>query len=148
MTRSRRSMLGGVAGAGVALLAGCAGGGERTGSDGEPTESETAGAETATATPTPTTNNPTATIRYDGGPVTLDEGGEASVELRYDTSGGTVASTDFSTIGQPSGSGAGILEYDDYAEVQFDTRGEFVIQLTVTFEDGRRARDTVDISVE
>ncbi|MFC6757970.1 MULTISPECIES: hypothetical protein [Haloarcula] len=105
-------------------------------------------AATAAATSTPSESEPTATRQYDGGPVTLDEYGEASVELSYDTSGGTVTDADFSIIAQPSGSGADILEYDDYAEVQFDTRGTYTVQLTVTFADGTRASDTVDISVE
>ena len=144
MVRSRRSMLGIASGA-VALLSGCGGLGT------EPTEREAGSTETAATaatTSTPSEGEPTATIQYEGRPVTLDEDGEASVDLYYDTSGGTVADTDFSTIAQPSGSGAGILEYDDYAEVQFDTRGTYTVQLTVTFADGARARDTVDISIE
>ncbi|MBX0303281.1 hypothetical protein [Haloarcula salinisoli] len=140
MIQSRRTFLGIVSGV-VALLPGCNGTGRET------TEGEAGSTETA-ATATPPESESTATIQYDGGPVTLDEYGEASVELTYETSGGTVADADFSIIAQPSGSGAGILEYDDYAEVQFDTRGTYTVQLTVTFADGTRARDTVDISVE
>ena|GEM_PF-2844774 len=140
MMRSRRSTLGMVSGA-VALLSGC------NGIETEPPERESGSTETAT-TATPSEGEPTATIQYDGRPVTLDENGEVSIDLYYDTSGGTVAEADFSTVAQPSGSGAGILEYDDYAEVQFDTRGTYTVQLTVTFADGTRARDTVDISVE
>ena len=144
MMRSRRSMLGVVCGA-ATLLSGC------DGIEQEPTEPEAKATETAATAPptsTPAESEPTATIQFAGGPVTLDEYGEASVELYYDTSGGTVSEVDFSTIVQPPGSGAGMLEYDDYAEVQFDTRGTYTVQLTVTFADGTRASDTVDISVE
>ena len=155
MVRSRRAMLGTVCGVAMAVLAGCSDEETET-TDTEPasTETETASATdrdtdaTETKTPASTASNHTATIQYDGGSVTLDAYGEASVELHYSTSGGAVAETDFSTIGQPTGSGAGVLEYDEYAELQFDTRGEYVIQLTVTFEDGTLARDTVDITVE
>lgn len=144
MMRSRRAILGIVSGA-LVLLPGCNRTGRET-TEGEVGSTETAA--TAATTATPSESEPTATIQYDGRPVTFEEDTEVSVELSYDTSGGTVADADFSIIAQPSGSGAGILEYDDYAEVQFDTRGTYTVQLTVTFADGTRARDTVDISVE
>jgi len=144
MMRSRRSILG-IASGSVALLAGC----NRTETEAterEPESTETAA--TAATTSTPSDSKPTATIQYHRSPVTLDDEREASVTLYYDTSGGTVVEADFSTIVQTSGSGVGIVEYDDYAEAQFDTRGTYTVQLTVTFADGTQVSDTVDISVE
>ncbi|QLH84741.1 ABC transporter substrate-binding protein [Halosimplex pelagicum] len=78
----RKCLAGGSALFGSALLAGCAGGGDETPSDGTATEGSAGGepAESATATPAPT-DAPTATATDDGGySATLSPVGEVTLD--------------------------------------------------------------------
>lgn len=90
------------------------------------------------------------TVQIEGGDRTVeaDESGEATVELRYTSSGGTVGEMSWDAIETPSGSSTGVLDYDSYAELRLTGEGQYVVQLTATGADGARARDIVTITVE
>lgn len=168
MPPSRRTLLGTVAATLPLPLAGCQGArsnatgpSETATTEGEPatstataaSETTTTEGETATSTATRSATSAASTseasveVETETDVVSLGEDGHASVRFDCSATGGSVAETSWDTIEQPDGSGTGILDYGDYAELELSDPGEYVLQLTATFESGALARDTLAFTV-